>query len=133
MLALLAESTRGRPVLPERRAPRWLAAARDYLEGDLAGSILLHDVAAHVGVHPAHLARTFRRHYGESLGEFLRRRRVEECCTLLSRTDTPLADVALAAGFFDQSHFCRTFRCHTGLTPSAYRRRFRTRNADTNA
>ena len=40
-------------------------------------------------------------------------------------TDRPLAEIAAATGFTDQSHFTRRFRQTTGLTPDAYRRRFR--------
>jgi transcriptional regulator GlxA family with amidase domain len=38
------------------------------------------------------------------------------------KTDTPLADVALACGFADQSHFTRVFSAATGLPPGAWRR-----------
>lgn len=50
------------------------------------------------------------------------RLRVEFACEELSRPDTPLIRIALAAGFYDQGHFCRTFKRLTGITPTAYRR-----------
>ncbi|MDP3908824.1 MAG: helix-turn-helix domain-containing protein [Gemmatimonadales bacterium] len=40
----------------------------------------------------------------------------------LARADAPLSDVALRAGFADQSHFTRFFRRTMGVTPLAYRR-----------
>jgi AraC family transcriptional regulator len=41
--------------------------------------------------------------------------------------ERPLSDVALACGFYDQSHFTRLFRRETGVTPAAYRREHRPR------
>jgi AraC family transcriptional regulator len=51
----------------------------------------------------------------------VRQRRIQFACGRLTATDAPLADVALAAGFCDQSHFTKAFRRVTGMTPSAYR------------
>ena len=39
----------------------------------------------------------------------------------LTDTDAPVAEIALRMGFFDQSHFARVFRVHTGLTPTEFR------------
>jgi AraC family transcriptional regulator len=49
-------------------------------------------------------------------------RRLEKAQELLGGTDLPLAEIALATGFSDQSHFSRRFRDHLGTTPSAFRR-----------
>ena len=82
----------------------------------------LSELAAEVGLHPVHVASTFRRHVGCTVGHYLRQRRVTWACQQLAGTDAPLAEIALEAGFADQSHFCRTFKRHVGLTPAAYRR-----------
>jgi len=71
---------------------------------------------------PAHLMRSFRRHFRCSMGEYVRRRRIREAQRLLADDDTPLARIALQAGFYDQSHFTRTFKRLTRMTPSEYRR-----------
>ena len=105
-----------------RALPPWLRQARELLDDRFAEPLSLGEVAAAVGVHPVHLAACFRRHFRASVGEYLRQRRVEAAARLLTATDTPLAEVALAVGFADQSHFTRTFRRHTGRTPSRYRR-----------
>ena len=72
-------------------------------------------------------ARTFRGDYGCSPGEYLRRLLVEIACQRLAMTDVPLAEIALAAGFSDQSHFTKTFRRYNGMTPGEYRRRLQLR------
>ena len=51
--------------------------------------------------------------------EYLIRRRVELTMSLLSRTDMPLSEIALAAGFVDQSHCARRFRQRVGMSRAA--------------
>ncbi|MGH9949454.1 MAG: helix-turn-helix domain-containing protein [Pyrinomonadaceae bacterium] len=126
-LEILAESSRHRIRKAERYPPSWLRQAREVLDERFDESLALADLSEAVGVHPVHLARAFRRFYGSTIGEYVRRRRVEMACRQISDTDASLSEVGLAAGFFDQSHFARTFRRFTGLTPSEYRSAFRSR------
>jgi AraC family transcriptional regulator len=130
-LELIAEVSRPSDAVAGERRPRWLRPAREFLHARFAESVSLSDVAAAAGVHASHLARVFRREMGCSVGEYLRGLRVDFACRELTATDTPLAEVALAAGFTDQSHLSRCFRQRTGLTPAAFRRRFGRRTADT--
>jgi AraC-like DNA-binding protein len=51
----------------------------------------------------------------------LLQRRIERAARLLSRTELPLSEIALAVGFSDHSHFARHFRRLTGTTPSVAR------------
>ncbi|WP_074308692.1 AraC family transcriptional regulator [Singulisphaera sp. GP187] len=126
-LEVLAEASRRKVPAPERTAPRWLNQARELLHDRFAEDLPLGIIAATVGVHPVHLARTFGREFGCSPGEYLRRLRIEITCQRLAMTDAPLAEIALAAGFSDQSHFTKTFRHFNGMTPGEYRRRLRSR------
>jgi AraC family transcriptional regulator len=63
----------------------------------------------------------FRDFYGKSPGEYLRQLRLDWAEAQMRITDAPLSQIALQAGFADQSHFTRTFKRHTGLTPGKYR------------
>lgn len=101
--------------------PRWLGQARELLRTQFSLSLTLDIVAAAVGVHPVHLAREFRRHYHQSVGEYIRQLRVEFACQKLSTSDISLVEIALDAGFSHQSHFTRTFKQQTGMTPAKYR------------
>ena len=58
-------------------------------------------------------------------GRLLRRLRVEFACRRLASTDIPLVEIALMAGFPDQSHFTKTFRHQMRMTPGEFRRHFR--------
>ena len=106
------------------RAPRWLRQVRSAVERRFQEPLTLSELARSVDVHPAHLARAFRRHYGATVGEVLRDLRVAYARRRLE-TRAPLRDIASDAGFADQSHFTRTFRRATGTTPGQYRRALR--------
>ena len=74
-----------------------------------------------VGVHPVHLARAFRQTYDTTFAGYIRELRVEYARNELATSAMPLSVIAAAAGFCDQSHFCRSFRRATGLSPAEYR------------
>jgi AraC family transcriptional regulator len=122
-LAMLARAARlYRLTKHHGRAPAWLFAAIEYLHAHRLDRIKLGDVARGVGVHPSRLAHEFRARYGQSPGEYVRRLRLEWAAEQLRREDANLADVAIRAGFYDQSHFSRMFRRLFGVAPAAWRR-----------
>ena len=125
-LALIGEARRERSGAALRGAPpAWLTRAEAYLRDHAFESVRV-DVAARVaGVHPVLLSRWFRRVHHVTVGEFVRRLRVERACHLLASTTKPLSVIALECGFVDHAHFTRTFRTLVHLTPSDYRRRAR--------
>jgi AraC family transcriptional regulator len=111
--------------LPRRgagRPPRWLDEAVELVHEEFKGPLTIRGIADRIGVGAVHLARTFRRHRGESIGDCVRRLRVELARRLLDEGHEDLPGLALEAGFADQSHFTRTFRRMTGTTPAEYRR-----------
>jgi len=103
------------------KAPRWLLSARDLLDGYLDQPISLRGLAREAGVHPVHFAAAFRRFHGCSVGEYVRRRRLQYARRRLADPEVPLARIAAEAGFADQSHLTRTFKRFTGMTPHHYR------------
>lgn len=113
---------RARDAATAGRAPTWLADVVEVLHARAADDIRLDDLARVAGVHPAHLNRVFRIRHGCSVGEYLRRLRVDLAARELAASQTPIADIASAMGFADQSHFSRVFARLTGLTPGRYRR-----------
>jgi AraC family transcriptional regulator len=100
--------------------PRWLSRVRDYLHSNFARTIALSDLASIAGVHPSHLAKTFRRVCGVTIGEYVRQLRVEHAAVLLKRPGLSLSEIALACGFHDQSHFTRVFAHVFGVSPGRY-------------
>jgi AraC-like DNA-binding protein len=74
-------------------------------------------IAQRIGRHPSHLAREFHRHEGVTIGEFARRCRLELAARALRGGKRSIGEVALEAGFCDQSHFTNAFRRVFGVTP----------------
>ncbi len=104
------------------RAPEWIDEARDFLHANFSARVGLAALSATVGRHPAHVAQHFRRRFGVTIGEYVRRLRVAHVARRLVSSRDPLAVLAAEAGFADQSHMQRTFKARVGLTPAAYRR-----------
>ena len=111
-----------RPQHRSRAPPPWLHTVLELLHDRYLQELSIADIAARVGVHPIHLARSFRRYFRCTPGDFARFRRLELAAHLLTRSIRPLADIALASGFADQSHFSRIFARNLGLPPGEYRR-----------
>jgi AraC family transcriptional regulator len=121
LLEILAELRRT-PESYERatRPPSWLWQAREILHEMCAEPPSLTQLAATVGVHPVYLARTFQRYFHETVGDCIRRRRLELACRQIAASHQTLTQIALEAGFADQGHFTRTFKKQLGFTPSEY-------------
>lgn len=88
----------------------------------------LADIAQIIGRHPSHIAREFHRHEGVTVGEYARRCRLELAANALRAHQHSISEVAMEAGFCDQSHFTNAFRRVFGVTPGAYRRSARSRS-----
>ena len=122
-LAMLARAARlYRLTKHHDRAPAWLLAAKEYLRAHRLERIKLGDVARSVGVHPSRLAHEFRARYAQTPGEYVRGLRLEWAAEQLRHDGASLADIAIRAGFYDQSHFSRMFRQQFGVAPAAWRR-----------
>lgn len=109
----------------EAGGERAFRRAVEFIRGNFARSFNVEDVACAAGLHSAQVARLFRTHAQCSVGDYVRSVRVEHAKDLLRRDSLPLAEVALQAGFFDQSHLTRVFRDQAHVTPAAYRRAMR--------
>ncbi len=110
---------RGRDgVLPRGR----LRAVVEYIEEHLDGCPTLAQLAAVVRLNPYHFARQFKAATGLPPHQYVILRRVERAKQLLQAgTDLSLAEVALRAGFSDQSQFSRHFKRLVGVTPGQFR------------
>jgi len=107
-----------------RRLP-WMKRVLAFLHASYREPVSLAKTAQVAGVHPVHLARSFRRTHGQTLGEYVRRLRIDEACRRLIATDDAITAVALDCGFSDHSHFARVFRGHMGVSPGNFRQAHR--------
>jgi AraC family transcriptional regulator len=121
-LELIGQLIRPEERIESRRIPDWLLRTKEIIE-DCAGSeITIADLAATVAVHPVYLARAFRKYFGNSPGEYVRRNRLLRVRRLLIDTRLPLVEVALQCGFSDQSRMTHAFTSEFGIAPGRYRR-----------
>jgi len=117
----MLERVSGSHLREEKSRPAWLNRALELLHESFRESLTLEEIATQVGVHPIHLSRVFRQHYGCTMAEFMNRLRVQFVCRALAAGWTDLAIVASDAGFADQSHLGRVFKSCTGQTPGKFR------------
>ncbi|WP_372016610.1 helix-turn-helix domain-containing protein [Pseudoxanthomonas sp. 10H] len=114
-------------------APWQERQAKERLSARLDQPVLIADVARAFGLSPDHFSRAFRVSTGMAPQAWLQRRRVEQAMHLLRSTASPLAGVATACGFSDQSHLSRVFARVVGCTPGAWRRAIAPRAHDPGA
>lgn len=114
---MLAAAGRWRP---EKKEPAWWGRAEEFLRENFREPVSLSAVAQAAGVHPVHLTRVCRQRQGRTIGEYLQGLRLQYACKLLAG-EMPLSDIAVEAGFADQSHFTRLVQRYAGTTPAVLR------------
>ncbi len=119
VLELVAELGRSQDGLCLK--PPWLKDVLELLYEHYSETLTLFQVAAEVGISRSHLARSFRRCVGHSVGSYLRRIRLHRATEQLRSSGHSLVMIAQNCGFYDQSHFSHAFKRHFGTTPQRFR------------
>jgi AraC family transcriptional regulator len=122
LFGALNDSSRNEWTPVEREAPAWLGPIVQMLHARFREPLTLGELARWGGIRPETLGRVFRRVHRCSMREYVLKLRVEHACDKLRTTELPLSEIALDAGFCDQSHFSKSFKEATGVTPSVFRR-----------
>jgi len=95
---------------------------RDFLSRRFATKVSAREVADAAGLSVSRALHLFRQEAGMSLSAYIASQRVDYARYLLRNTDRSMAEIASDCGFFDQSHFTKTFRAVEGLPPLRYRK-----------
>jgi AraC-like DNA-binding protein len=93
----------------------------EYINFNLDQNISLETLAEMAGLSTHHFARAFKQTVGMPPHGYVLQRRIEHAQQMLRNTDLPMSEIALSAGFSDQSHLARHFRRITGMSPSVVR------------
>jgi AraC family transcriptional regulator len=101
--------------------PRVIRRLREHIDNNINQRISVEALAKLANLSVCYFVRAFKQSVGVTPHDYLIRRRVERTMELLSGTNMPLSEIALAAGFADQSHCARRFRQHVGMSPRDYR------------
>jgi AraC family transcriptional regulator len=102
-----------------------MSIAMEMLDSNLDGNLPVAELAQACGLSRGYFIRAFRDETGKTPHQWLLCRRLDRARTLLSCSQMSLADIALACGFADQSHFTRLFSRVIGQPPGTWRREAR--------
>ncbi len=100
--------------------PMWVRRTGDYLRANASTKITLSALALAAGAHPVTISKYFNKYWGCTLGQHIRKLKIERSLPLIKSNKHTLAEVAFTCGFSDQSHFIRTFKECTGVLPTFY-------------
>jgi len=106
----------------DSREPQTLARARRFMAANLAAPVGLTEIAAAAGCSVSKLTRSFRKWHGTSPGRYLARLRLQQAKTLIAESQLPLAQIAPACGFSEQSAMTRALTRAGMATPARLRR-----------
>lgn len=104
----------------EQKRPSWINRIHQLLNDQWDDTPTLSQLAATAAVYPTSISKHFPRYFGCTLGEYMRRLKVEKALGLLRSGRYSLTEIAYHCGFADQSHFTRVFRTQTGFLPRQY-------------
>jgi len=115
------------PAAPARGglAPWQVLRVRTHVEANLGSTVRACELAAIARLSPGHFSRAFKGSLGVAPTAYIARQRVARAQAMMLTTDEPLCQIALACGFYDQSHLTRVFRRCAGASPRDWRRRHR--------
>lgn len=102
--------------------PQWVRKVTEFIHDEWQRSFSLDCLSQSAGVHPVTISKYFRKYFSCTLGEYLRKLKIEKSLSLIKNTTRSLTDIALSCGFSDQSHFTRTFKQLLGFLPNEFRK-----------
>lgn len=124
-LEMIADVSRLSTTRPRLTSACGIERAREIIHAHFSDKLTLSFIAESINTHPVCLARGFRNRYNCTIGEYVGHVRIQFACREIANSNATFAEIASASGFFDQSHFSRTFKRLTGITPTEYRKNIR--------
>lgn len=109
-----------------------LSQVFNFIEANYHRAITLNDVAKAVGYSKTYLTNLVKQQTGETVQQWIIKRRMEAACSLLANTDQSVYQVAEAVGYNDKNYFFYQFRQHYAMTPQMWRKRQRVFLSETN-
>ncbi|WP_347916235.1 helix-turn-helix transcriptional regulator, partial [Clostridium saudiense] len=92
-----------------------------HLHMNIESFMSLDKISEHLGITPEYASTCFKKHMGISLMKYSKKIKIDRAKVLLLTTNKSMLDIAISLGFYDQSHFSRTFKSFEGVTPSEFR------------
>ena len=95
---------------------------KKYIDGHLDEDLSRTTLAKVACLNPNYLARLFHSKTGESLVDYITRRKLEKVKRLLLTTDLSVSEIAFMLGYTNMPYFSKVFKKETGCSPVEYRR-----------
>ncbi len=102
--------------------PNWLKLLKEIIEDRWNEFISLDELGLILNVHPVTISKYFKKYYKGSLGDYMRKIKVQKALDYLFNTNMSITEIAYACGFSDHSHMIRVFKRYIGYNPKSIRR-----------
>ncbi|GAA6766221.1 AraC family transcriptional regulator [Flavobacterium johnsoniae] len=104
------------------KSPFWVKSLNELLNDCWNENPNLQDLALVLNLNPITISKHFPKYFGCTLGEYMRRIKINRSLSLIQSSENNLTEIALECGFADQSHFIRTFKTQTGFLPKQFQK-----------
>lgn len=104
------------------KSPFWVKSLNELLNDCWNENPNLQDLAQVLNLNPITISKHFSRYFGCTLGEYMRRIKINRSLTLIESNQSNLTEIGFQCGFADQSHFTRTFKSQTGFLPKQFQK-----------
>lgn len=116
---IIGEQTEEKEELPPEKL---VEHAREYIESHIAEDLSVEAIAGKVYLSRSHFAREFKRLTGESVMDYVIKRRMERAIAMMRNGEESQKKIAAAVGYDDLKYFQRSFKKYTGHTVKEYQR-----------
>lgn len=104
------------------KSPFWVKSLNELLNDCWNENPNLKDLAQVLNLNPITISKHFPKYFGCTLGEYMRRIKINRSLSLIQSAESNLTEISLYCGFADQSHFIRTFKNQTGFLPKQFQK-----------
>lgn len=104
------------------KSPFWVKSLHELLNDCWNENPNLNDLAEVLHLNPITISKHFPKYFGCTLGEYMRRIKINRSLSLIHSSSENLTEIAMQCGFSDQSHFIRTFKNQTGFLPKQFQK-----------
>ncbi len=104
------------------KSPFWVKSLEELLNDCWNENPNLQDLATVLNLNPITISKHFPKYFGCTLGEYMRRIKINRSLSLIQSTEDNLTEIGFQCGFSDQSHFIRTFKSQTGFLPKQFQK-----------
>lgn len=106
---------------PQHEQSPHLKKALLYINEHLDDELRVPMIAQHVGINKSYLHSLFSDQLGDTISNYINRKRLEQACFLLANSELSITDVAFQVGYNSRQHFSQTFSRHYQISPQDYK------------